>query len=349
MAEDKQLTVAELLARAREQNPDGAKPEERSTRRRRRNLEDGGVSVAELTGSFKAVQATPAEAKHSSVPLDEPAEKPAASTTKANAPKTETPKNETPTDDAQADSARGANTSATKASDAKTAADKSEADKSEAKATDAKKAEDAKPAESKPADAKNPAADDQSVDATKPADAKKAEEKPAAPAPSTEDTGVIGKVTDEPKAAAGTAEKSGKTETTSFPAAAAASSAAAAGQAGQTGSAGDSDETTTDVAEDTTREADTSHDEENSGRTNIGAVILLAILGVVIGIVVFLLFQFMWARLDIWIVAVLAVVVTVAMIFSVRALRTASDGLSMTLAGLVGLVVTFGPAALVLL
>lgn len=78
MAEEKQLTVAELLARNRQENQteESAKP----TRRRRRSLEDGGVSVAELTGSFKAVTAQPAQSKHSSVPLDEatpPVEQPA--------------------------------------------------------------------------------------------------------------------------------------------------------------------------------------------------------------------------------------------------------------------------------
>src|SRR5699024_9500544 len=54
MSEEK-LTVAELLARA-EKRGEGATRSDRP-RRRRRSLEDGGVSVAELTGSIPKVRA----------------------------------------------------------------------------------------------------------------------------------------------------------------------------------------------------------------------------------------------------------------------------------------------------
>lgn len=67
MSEEKQLTVAEILARAQQDNPEAG-----ARRRRRRSLEEGGVSVAELTGSIKKVEARPAEAKHSSIPIDAP-------------------------------------------------------------------------------------------------------------------------------------------------------------------------------------------------------------------------------------------------------------------------------------
>ncbi len=80
---DKQLTVAELMARAQKENPD-AQPR----RRRRRSLDEGGISVAELTGSLKAVDARPAEVKHSSVPIDAENEKPKA----PQKPKQTTPK-----------------------------------------------------------------------------------------------------------------------------------------------------------------------------------------------------------------------------------------------------------------
>lgn len=82
---DKQLTVAELLARAEKENPSAARRP-----RRRRSLEDGGVSVAELTDSFKKVEVKPTEVKHSSVPIDAPAEEPV----KKPAPKQEAPKQE---------------------------------------------------------------------------------------------------------------------------------------------------------------------------------------------------------------------------------------------------------------
>ena len=48
---DKQLTVAELMARAAQE---GNSPRE-SRPRRRRSLDEGGVSVAELTGSIPRV------------------------------------------------------------------------------------------------------------------------------------------------------------------------------------------------------------------------------------------------------------------------------------------------------
>lgn len=67
MSDEKQLTVAELLARSGRKAPTGDK----SRPRRRRSLEDGGVSVAELTGSIPRVKAKPAEARHSNVPLDQ--------------------------------------------------------------------------------------------------------------------------------------------------------------------------------------------------------------------------------------------------------------------------------------
>ena len=78
---DKQLTVAELLARAENGNSDtNRRP------RRRRSLEDGGVSVAELTDSFKKVDVKPAEVKHSSVPIDAPSDTPAPAEVEAEAP-----------------------------------------------------------------------------------------------------------------------------------------------------------------------------------------------------------------------------------------------------------------------
>lgn len=68
---DKQLTVAELLARAGREKDKGEAP-----RRRRRSLEEGGISVAELTGSIPAVKEKPVESKHSSVPIDGPEPEP---------------------------------------------------------------------------------------------------------------------------------------------------------------------------------------------------------------------------------------------------------------------------------
>ncbi|MGO1447328.1 MAG: CPBP family intramembrane glutamate endopeptidase, partial [Corynebacterium casei] len=84
MAEEKQLTVAELLARnakeregraekrASAKETEGAEAQEAPRRRRRRSLDEGGISVAELTGSIKRVEAEPARSRHSST-SDSPA------------------------------------------------------------------------------------------------------------------------------------------------------------------------------------------------------------------------------------------------------------------------------------
>lgn len=63
---DKQLTVAELLAKA---GKDGASTSAPRTRRRR-SMDTGGISVAELTGNIPKVNAKPQEARHSSEPID---------------------------------------------------------------------------------------------------------------------------------------------------------------------------------------------------------------------------------------------------------------------------------------
>ncbi|MDO4927937.1 MAG: hypothetical protein Q3976_02560 [Corynebacterium sp.] len=55
---EERLTVSELLARS------GKQDEAAPSRRRRRSVEEGGVSVAELTGSIPRVQARPATSKH---------------------------------------------------------------------------------------------------------------------------------------------------------------------------------------------------------------------------------------------------------------------------------------------
>ena len=67
MSDDKQLTVAELLARA---GGEGAAAGSGSGRRRHRSIDQGGISVAELTGSMARVTDKPVEPRHSSVPMD---------------------------------------------------------------------------------------------------------------------------------------------------------------------------------------------------------------------------------------------------------------------------------------
>lgn len=87
---------------------------------------------------------------------------------------------------------------------------------------------------------------------------------------------------------------------------------------------------------------------EGEGMSPI-AVILLALVGIVLGVVVFKGFEMLWGALNNYLVAALAVGVTGVMAGIVHALRTERDGLSMTLTAIVGLLLTFGPAILVVL
>lgn len=307
MAENKQLTVAELLARAQKENPQGA--EKTPRKRRRRSIEDGGISVAELTGSFKAVTAAPTESRHSSVPLDAPAaEKPATSKPAASEP---APEEKKPTLSSKVQERQGPKATEPKSED------KKPADKQQTAAE--------KKAEEKAAKAKA-AAEQEAADKAHLAKARAAKEAAAASdndatkTPSDDDTGVIKQVSEDPAQNADSVSETGEMPK---------------------------------VAEEkapaqTADQSNDLDDEDDDSGMSAGPVILLAILGILGGIAIFLGFQYLWSTLNPWIVVVAALVVTGAMIAAVKWLRTASDGLSMTLAGLVGLVITFGPATLVL-
>ncbi|AOX06364.1 hypothetical protein BJP05_09545 [Corynebacterium sp. NML98-0116] len=251
MSEDKQLTVAELLARAQKTNPDvGKRP------RRRRSLEEGGVSVAELTGSFKAVDARPAEAKHSSVPLDAPAEP---------APAKPEP-----------------------------AAEKPAAEKPAA----------AKPAAEKPVDPPAPA----------PA-AQKA-------SPSEDETTQIRVVEDTKEPAQRT-----KAEPAEKPA----------------------EEDSLDLFDDDHVEdvdVEKVEPEADDGAVNPIMLVLFVFIGVVLGVLGFMLFSWIWANLATALAAILGAAAVAGVVFGVRAMHTGRDGLTMTLAGVAALVMAFGPALL---
>ncbi|MDO5669224.1 MAG: hypothetical protein Q4G50_04420 [Corynebacterium sp.] len=267
MSDDKkQLTVAELLARAGQESGDGEVPRKR---RRRRSLEEGGISVAELTGSIPAVKEKPAESKHSSVPID--------------APEPEEPK---------------------------------------LKSEKAEKAE-------------KPAAPE-----VKPEPKLQTEKKPATPA--TDETVVLGKVSEErPEPVTDKVDRpekpqpAGEAETGEMPVVA----EPAEEQLALEGEEGDVDKHA---------EVETVDDDVEE-KTSITGVILMAVIGVVLGVVVFKGFEMLWENLSRPIVAGLAIMVTVGMVAVVKALRTANDGLSMFLAALVGVVMTFGPLAIVLM
>lgn len=298
MAEEKQLTVAELLARNKQERTGGDKP-----RRRRRSLEEGGVSVAELTGSLKKVEATPAQAKHSNVDIDE------------TAPVIPAPKPEA----AQSDAAQS-DTAQSEA--AKPAPAQSEAERIEAlkKAEFAKKAEEAKKKAAEKKEAEKKATEDKaaasSIDEA-PLDPKAEEDRrilaekrerdavKAVSTPSTGDTTVIKKVEDEPETQL-------------------------------------EDAATTEI--DRVDDADPAEyeDAEDDGKLNPVSIILLALVGIVLGAVVYKGFEILWANFNKGLVAALAVAVTAAMAGVVHSLRTDRDKAAIVLSIIVGLVLTFG-------
>lgn len=296
MAEEKQLTVAELLARNKQERTGGDKP-----RRRRRSLEEGGVSVAELTGSLKKVEATPAQAKHSNVDINE------------TAPVIPAPKPEA----AQSDAAQS---DAAQSDAAKSAPAQSEAERIEAlkKAEFAKKAEEAKKkaAEKKATEDKAAASsiDEAPLDPKAEEDRRILAEKrerdavKVASTPSTGDTTVIKKVEDE--------------------------------SATQLEDAPTTEIDRVDDAED----ADPAEyeDAEADGKLNPVSIILLALVGIVLGAVVYKGFEILWTNFNKGLVAALAVAVTAAMAGVVHALRTDRDKAAIVLSIIVGLVLTFG-------
>ncbi|MFS8936750.1 Yip1 family protein [Corynebacterium sp. c25Ua_89] len=288
MADEKQLTVAELLAR-NSKGRAGA-DSEGGSRRRRRSLEDGGVSVAELTGNLEKVKATPAESKHSNVSIDE------------TAPVIPAPKQE---------------------QDEKQAAD------AKAKGTDKVAGE---VAEEKAAD--------------KSAD--------KASQPSTDDTRVIKRVTDKPEAkqdakdAKAEAAKADFKDDSKAPKAAAATTAAAGTTAAGAGAAmGDSVPVKAQEKDLLETESDADYEEDDE-KLNPFSVLLLALVGIVLGAIVFKGFEILWDSFSRSIVAILAVAVTALMVALVHVLRTNRDGASMALAAFVGLVLTFGPLLIVM-
>jgi len=283
---DKQLTVAELLARSGRDTGDSKPPRPR----RRRSLEEGGISVAELTGSIPAVKAKPAESRHSSVPID-------------------APEGETTTPAAQV-------------SDKQDKQELSPVDRTAAKVAE-KQAEKAEKVE-EPAKAEAPA---------KPA----APAKTATPTPGTDETVVFQKVP-------GEAAEASAPETGEMPAVKTAAATSTASTSTAVATAEDVEKQEESDALEVTEDA-----EDVEEKTSVTGVILMALIGIVLGVVVFKGFELLWESFSRPVVAALAVLATVGIVGVVKALRTANDGLSMFLAGLVGLVMTFGPLAVVLI
>ncbi|MDL0401520.1 hypothetical protein QQO25_00835 [Corynebacterium lehmanniae] len=322
---DKQLTVAELLARAEKENPSGARRP-----RRRRSLEDGGVSVAELTDSFKKVEAKPAEVKHSSVPIDAPSDTPKKTPTQAPKPEP-TPaaqKPEPKTEPKPVSKVAPKPVSKPEPKVAPKPADKP------AQAESVKLRPAAKPAEQAPKPAEKPAAAPVSKPVSKPVD------KPApAPAastttkvqPASDDTTVLRKIEGETE---GKAEPVVKQELA---------------QSDDTGEIRTVDAPEPQAREDSLdapeAEYDTDYEVEEASVNPI-LLVLLVFFGVLLGVLGFLAFKWLWANTMAIVAVLVGVAAVAAVVAAVGAMAGSRDKVTMIIAGLAAAVVAFGPALL---
>ena len=350
MADKKKLTVAELLARDKKARGEKVGKDDKRSRRHRRSLDEGGISVAELTGNLKKVEASPAEAKHTSVSIDE------------DAPVIRAPKAAEATD---ADSAKKSTDKPASQSAATTAAQPAapkaapkSADKPAAKAA-AKPAQTAKPAAAaaaqEAAKKNQPSADDTAViqrvgkakaDDAKPAAAKAAAAKPAAEKPAADKSSADKATAAKPVAEKPKADKDAKAAGAGAATAGAGAAAAAAVPAStKAGVAKDAEETgNLPKVED-----DEEWIEEEHEKLNPVSILLMIVAGILLAIVIFKGFEILWDSFPRLVVAILALCVTAIMMGVTHALRTARDGFSMFLAGFTGLILTFGPLLLVML
>ncbi|MEK0145285.1 tripartite tricarboxylate transporter TctB family protein [Corynebacterium yonathiae] len=360
MADQNKLTVAELLARNNKARGEKESKKDNRSRRHRRSLDEGGISVAELTGNLKKVKASPAEAKHTSVSIDEdaPVIRSPKSAEQAGAEKAGADSAKKPAADPAAKPAakRAAQPAAKAAQTTKPAAKPTTKTAAASSATPAAAA----PAAQKPAatgaaqDAakKNqPSADDtaviQRVDKAgdaKPAAAKPAADTPAAKKPAAEKARAEKQGTAKPAAEKPKDDKRAKA--TGAGAAAAGAGAAAAVPTSKKAGVAKSAEETGNLPK---VEDNEDWVEEEHEKLNPVSILLMIVAGILLAIVIFKGFEILWDNFPRLVVAVLALCVTAIMVGVTHALRTARDGFSMFLAGFTGLVLTFGPLLLVML
>ncbi|MER0087267.1 tripartite tricarboxylate transporter TctB family protein [Corynebacterium sp. KPL3927] len=406
MADEKQLTVAELLARNKKDRTD---KDEKTSRRRRRSLDEGGVTVAELTGSLKKVKSTPPEAKHTNVSIDDdaPVIRAPKSKDEQSAEKNATTK---PTSSKPAGSKpagakpAGAKSAETKSGDAKSvagkpaagqagigkpaqskqsqspsAAPKPAAEKPSAGTPTASPSPKKNGKPSEPTASPKPAAGSASQPTAKPAPAQKANaqeaKKPAQSVPedkasakdgekkshqpSADDTAVMQRIgksqasQDKRKDAADTAESGAKEAKEKASAAGAAGAGAAAAiAAGAKAGAPEQKPAAAAKKSDDTGELSQVRDEEvteEHEKLNPMSILIMVVVGIVLAIVIFKGFEVLWDNFPRVVVSILALGVTAIMAGVTHALRTARDGFSMFLAGITGLILTFGPLLLVML
>ena len=361
MADQNKLTVAELLARNNKARGEKESKKDNRSRRHRRSLDEGGISVAELTGNLKKVKASPAEAKHTSVSIDEdapvirsPKSVEQAGAEKAVAGKAGADSTKKPAADPAAKPAakRAAQPAAKAAQTTKPAAKPTTKTAAASSATPAAAA----PAAQKPAatgaaqDAakKNqPSADDTAViqRVDKAGDAKPAAAKPAADTPAAKKPAAEKARAEKPKDDK-RAKAAGAGAAAAGAGAAGAGAAAAAVPTSKKAGVAKSAEETGNL-----HKVEDNEDwvEEEHEKLNPVSILLMIFAGILLAIVIFKGFEILWDNFPRLVVAVLALCVTAIMVGVTHALRTARDGFSMFLAGFTGLVLTFGPLLLVML
>ena len=373
------LTVAELLAR------NGRGSSESSTerpRRRRRNLETGGVSVAELTGSIPVVTQDDVDEHKASK-----TSKAAGSTETANktaakdaAGETITRKAEKPGETTnQMAAVQDSETKRPSSTEAKTETKSEVKPETKVEAKDQTKAEEHKspvkqPAAAQPVEDKKPtekAADKKPVDA-KPADkaGSAKEQKPAQPEsrkPEKAATPVSGK-----EARAAESALIGGGAAAAGTAAASTASASASSTSAEDKTKAEAKEVASDKKNDKNNDAqpstlerkplpkkkdrkpdefaalEASLDEDEvidyeDDTISWPAMLLQAVVAIVAGVGIFFGFSLMWSNLPSIVVLVLALAVTLVLVGLVHALLRHNDRLLMILALVVGLILTFGP------
>lgn len=310
MSEQKQLTVAEILAKAQQENPEAG-----TRRRRRRSLEDGGVSVAELTGSLKKVEAKPIEARHSSVPIDapEPARPEVAEPKPVEQPKTAKP---------EESAKKPAGSTRYSAPTGKEAQEKAP----KAQAVDAAQV---KP-QAAPQVAPKPVREDETTVIRKvtAAEPKRVDAKPAEPV--------------KPAQPAAEVKEPAPSMAETSPNAAPVVEVQDPATQQELPKASEAEDGFDEFLEPETEPAEEIVIEEEG--VNPILLVLLVFLGVLVGVAGFLAFQWLWANTSAILAAVLGIAAVVGAILGARSMGTGRDWLTTTLAGIAAVVVAFGPA-----
>ncbi|MDO4911689.1 MAG: hypothetical protein Q3972_08095 [Corynebacterium sp.] len=330
---EKQLTVAELMARAQKEGRSGE-----PRRRRRRSAEEGGVSLAELTGSIPRVPTDASAPAHTHATAGDDAD--AKAETKVE-PKVDAKPEAKP--EVKAETKSEAKT------DAKTEQSKTELNMpwgviavtevtqvTQAVEEDAKpetktetKAEPKVEAKSEPKTEAKPEPKPEAKTEPK-TEVKAAVTAPAKPKPTKKSPAVEAVLAAKEAAAKEAAEKE-------------AAEKAAAEAAAKKAEEQAEEEVQPISFFDPEAIENAADGVEEEHKTSALAVGIMAIVGIIIGVVFFRGFMLLWEHFNPFITAILALAVTCGTVGVVHALHTERRRLTMVIAGIAALIVTVGP------